>query len=169
MFLFAKQGKLAEEVADIRRNISAGFHIVKEELDTHLETINQNTSEIESAYDFLIELDKKMEKITERLDQIELQLSPINKFGTIVLSHQEQETFMVLHNASDRLSLKDLAKRTGLTDDLADTCVCSMIAKKVPIIRELDGENCWLLLEPAFKALQAKQGVIHVNEQLSHG
>ena len=168
MFSFSQQRKISDDLAELRRNMRAGFQLVKEELDNHLETINQNTEEIQSAFEFLIELDKKVEKLTERLDQMDLSLNPsVKRTSQLLLPHREQEVFVTLLLSSERLSLQDVARKLGLTLEMVDNYVCSMIAKHVPILRELDGETCWVSLDPTFKELQARQGVIRISEDVA--
>lgn len=167
MFSFSQQHKISDEILELRRNMRTGFQLVKEELDNHLETINQGTEEIQSAFEFLMELDKKVEKLGERLDQLEPLLKPIARQEQVVLPHREQEIFVVLYTASTRLSVKDLARKLGLTIEMVDNYVCNMMAKKIPILRELEGETCWVSLEAAFKELQAKQSVIRISEDVT--
>ncbi len=145
----------------------AGFQLVREELDNHLDTINQSTEEIQSAFEFLMELDKKVEKLGERLDQLEPLLNPIVKSEQVVLPHREQEVFVLLYATHERLPVKELARKLGLTVEMVDNYVCSMISKKIPILRELEGETCWVSLDGRFKELQAKQSVIRINEDVT--
>src|SRR3989338_3455813 len=149
MFSFAQHRKISNELRELRRNMRAGFQLVREELDNHLETINQGTEEIQSAFEFLMELDKKVEKLTERLDRLEpLLQSPIQE--QVILPHREQEVFLVLYTSHERLALKSVARKLGLTIEMVDNYVCNMISRKIPIVRELEGENCWVSLEPSF-------------------
>ncbi len=167
MFSFSQQHKISDEMIELRRNMRAGFQLVREELDNHLDTINQGTEEIQSAFEFLMELDKKIDKLGERLDQLEPLLKPMVKYEQVVLPHREQEVFVVLYTASTRLSVKDLARKLGLTVEMVDNYVCSMMAKKIPIVRELEGETCWVSLDSNCKELQAKQSVIRINEDVT--
>ncbi len=48
------------------------FSKIKEEFEDHLTAINQNTTEIQANYGYLSEIDEKIEKICQRLDQIGL-------------------------------------------------------------------------------------------------
>jgi len=147
----------------------AGFQLVREELDNHLETINQGTEEIQSAFEFLMELDKKVEKLTERLDRIEPLLQPVSNQEQVILPHREQEVFLVLYMAHEKLSLKEMARKLGLTLEMVDNYVCNMIARKIPILRELDGETCWVSLDSSFKELQATQNIIKIGEEVAQG
>ncbi len=167
MFAFSHQHKISDELIELRRNMRTGFQLVREELDNHLDTVNQSTEEIQSAFEFLMELDKKVEKLGERLDRLEPLLNPTPLQEQVVLPHREQEVFVVLYTASTRLSVKDLARKLGLTGEMVDNYVCSMMAKKIPVLRELEGETCWVSLDAGFKELQAQQNVIRISEEVT--
>ena len=45
---------------------------IKDELNDHLDAINHSTNEISSNYEYLCEIDFKINKLAERLDQLQL-------------------------------------------------------------------------------------------------
>ncbi|MBR9692447.1 hypothetical protein GOV07_00770, partial [Candidatus Woesearchaeota archaeon] len=96
--------------------IKSAFSKVKEEMDQHLDTINGNTNEIQSCYEYLAELDAKMEKLSERLDDLQFKLEPEQEeYFDISLSHREQEVFMVLYVREDPITTSEVAKRLGMS------------------------------------------------------
>ena len=44
--------------------------LLLEELDDHRQSINENTSEISSNYEFLAELDRKLEALAKRVEEL---------------------------------------------------------------------------------------------------
>ena len=84
-------------MSNIIRNIRGEFHNVRQALEEHLSAINENTSEIQSLFDYLQEMDVKMEKLTQRLDQMQLnQGIPLPKVEVQSLNHVEKKVFLVL-------------------------------------------------------------------------
>ena len=74
---------LKKEIQKVNDSLKLSFKKIKQELDSYLDTINQNTNEIQSNYEFLIELDKKIENISDRLDEITMLVNPKTAFNAM--------------------------------------------------------------------------------------
>jgi len=102
-----------KEIEKINKGLQASFQKIKKELDSYLDTINQNTNEIQSNYEFLIELDKKVEALSERIDELTLMINPKQSFinQEFDLSLREQEVFLVLYAINKKfiISAKSLS------------------------------------------------------------
>jgi len=162
-----------EQVQDSLRKMNLGvkqaFSAVKEEMTQHLETINQNTNEVQACYEYLAELDAKLEKLSERLDRMELATAddlPVAQ--NICLTHREQEVFMILYTAEDPVTALDVARRLGLTVEMVDSYLSNISAKGVPILRSFLSGKVYHSLDLKFKQLQAKKNVLKISESLSH-
>ena len=55
--------------------LKATFNKIKEEFEDHLDSINENTNEIHSNYEYMCELDSKIEKVNENLQNLRLSLT----------------------------------------------------------------------------------------------
>jgi hypothetical protein len=150
---------------------------VKEELDEHLEAINQNTNEISSNYEYLCELDYKINKLSEKVEQIQLFLEANMsfkstrkpKYETKPLTNNEQDVFLVLYTLEEKkgaVSYADISKRTGLSEDLVSEYITRMIEKNVPIIKRYVNNQPFLRLDPQFKRIQAKENILGINQRL---
>ena len=60
-----KKGVLSSTIGAAER-LKGVFSDVKEELEDHLTAINENTNEISANYEYLCEIDSKMDKLNER-------------------------------------------------------------------------------------------------------
>lgn len=160
---------------NITQQLHAAFSEIKEKFEDHLTAINENTNEIQANYEYLCELDAKMEKINERLDQIQMFLGshgfeaeekPV--FNIDPLTKSEQEVFLVLYTldgTKDHITYADVAKRTGLTEELAMGYIDSMIGKGVPINRQHRQHRTLLKLNPYFRTMQTKENILKLDQK----
>ncbi|MBS3136233.1 hypothetical protein J4401_04710 [Candidatus Woesearchaeota archaeon] len=149
---------------------------IKDELNEHLDSINDNTNEISSNYEYLCEIDYKINKISERLDTLQLFLeknlgfvaAKQPKFEPKPLSNNEQDVFLVLYTLEEKkgsVTYDDIAKRTGLTAELVASYITRMIEKNVPIIKRYVNNLPYLKLDPQFKMLQAKENILGLSQR----
>ncbi|MCK5283359.1 MAG: winged helix-turn-helix domain-containing protein [Nanoarchaeota archaeon] len=161
---------------DIKFAIRALVDEVKEELDEHLESINQNTNEISSNYEYLCEFDYKINKLSEKIEQIHLflednfnfKLPKKPKFEPKPLSNNEQDVFLILYTLEEKkgsVSYPDIAKRIGLSEELVSQYITRMIEKNVPIIKRYVNNKPFLRLDPQFKRIQAKENILGLNQR----
>ena len=54
---------------------------IKKELNGHLDAINENTSEIQTSYGCMNEINDKLEKLTERVEAVEIFLQQHSNFN----------------------------------------------------------------------------------------
>lgn len=59
------------EIKEIKKELKKNLSSVRDEFEDHLEAINENTNEIQSNYEFLCELDSKIEKLNEIIDKMQ--------------------------------------------------------------------------------------------------
>lgn len=161
---------------DIKFAIKFLFDEIKEELDEHLYSINQNTNEISSNHEYLCEIDYKINKLSEKIEHIQLFLEQnlgyktvkMPKFNTKPLTNNEQDVFLVLYTLEERkgaVTYSDIAKRIGLSEDLVCDYITRMIEKNVPIIKRYINNKPLLRLDPQFKRIQAKENILKLNQK----
>ena len=160
--------------SSITTQLHSAFSEIKDKFDDHLTSINENTNEIQGNYEYLCEIDAKLEKVNERLDQITMFLQkhglkveekPEFKIGN--LTKREEEVFLVLYTLDGTKELTtytDVARRTGLTEELAMGYIDNMIRKGVPISRKHAHHRTYLKLNPYFRTLQAKQNIMKLDQ-----
>lgn len=158
--------RMFQTLRQMNAGIKAAFSKVKEEMDQHLDAINGNTNEIQACYEYLAELDAKIEKLSERLDEIQFRLDPQPSFEEISLTHREQEVFMVLYVEENPITAGEIAKRLGLSLEMVERYLVSLSAKGVPLLRTFVNGRVYHSLDLKFKDLQARKNVLNISESL---
>lgn len=164
-----KSNSNGKELRQIQAGIKKSFNAVKEEFNVHLDSINLNTTEIQSLYEYLSEVDVKIDKLNERLDEIQMYINPdINddQFN-VELTHREQEVFVVLYAAQDKITAVEIAKKLGFTDEMVNRYVYNLITKGIPVLKQFVKKEMYLNLDLKFKDLQARKGVVQISESIS--
>lgn len=147
---------------------------VRDELDEHRGAINDNTDEIQANFAYLCELDKKIEKLAARLDELYLAVSGSKvqkEFKIAPLTNREKEVFMALYALGEVqpfVSYKQLARRLSSTESLVAAYLTNLIEKGIPIIKKYDDGLAYVKLDDLFRQLQAKQNLVGVNTVLSY-
>ncbi len=157
---------------ELNRNLREAFSKIKEEFGDHLEAINENTNEINANYEYLLEIDMKIEKLNENIEELYMMLSENKKkkytkdsFKQIYLTLREQEIFTLLYARNgDLIELKELSRTLGLTDEMIDKSIAGMIIKGIPIIKRYVEDKVYLVLDEEFRNLQAREKVIQISD-----
>ncbi|MBN2566547.1 hypothetical protein JXB02_00505 [Candidatus Woesearchaeota archaeon] len=153
---------------------------MRDELDDHLDAINENTNEICSHYEQLTDVEAKIAKLAERIDDIQNTLArnfitdPLvdepapEEYKVGALTFREQEVFLALYtiDGSDGATYSLVAKRTGLTDEIVQRYVQNLIIKGVPVVKRYRDGTANLSLEESFKGLQAKHNLVKINDSI---
>ncbi len=166
--MFGKS-KAYDKLRKLEKGIRQSFEKIKEEMDNHLDTINKNTDEIQMLYDYLTEVDSKIEKLSERMDNMEMVLDPQMEAlaCNLSLNKKEQEVFVVLYTADDKVTTEEIAQTLGYTEEMVLNYLYNLISKDIPIIKECRGETMLLSLNPKFEDLQAKKNVLNIEESVA--
>jgi len=154
-------------------SLKEGLNELKNELNEHLEAINENTNEVQLNYECMNELNDKMEKIAERLERIELFLQANSNFiveeksfDIKPLTKTEQHVFLVIYALEDEkglVSYSDISKKTGLASYLISEYIARLVEKGVPVIKKYVNNLPHLKLNPDFKRLQAKENLLMID------
>ncbi|MFH1439106.1 MAG: helix-turn-helix domain-containing protein [Candidatus Woesearchaeota archaeon] len=162
----------SKRLKEIESSLKDTFRVVKDELDDHRESINQNTNEIQGNYEYLCKLDSKIGKLAERIDELsmfirQLQGQQKKKFVVSQLTRKEQEVFLVIY-MNEGITIKDIGRRLGLTEEIAVCYVNNLTTKGVPLIKKRIGTMTEVFaLDEDFKALQTKENIVGINETVS--
>ena len=156
----------------IQNSIKIAFTKVKEELEDHLSAINENTNEIQSNYEYTCELESKIEKLTERVEQLQLtvygQIQAQNQKISEKMSSITQEekiVFLALYTLEEEngsVTFEDIALSTKFTTDEVSNLITSLIEKEIPISKKVIDNKPYLKIDKDFKMLQAKQNVMNL-------
>ncbi|MBN1275450.1 hypothetical protein JXA12_04130 [Candidatus Woesearchaeota archaeon] len=152
----------------VERGIRKGFAKIKGELDDHLDGINRNATEMQSLFDYLVELEGKLDKLHERLDSVELAVrEPAGRGVVAPLSYREQEVFLVLYTSELPVSASAVAARLGLSEEVVRHVVACLVSKGVPLLRQVRGGEVMFSLELRFKDAQARGNLVRIDERVS--
>tara|TARA_Y100000034_G_C6833279_1_gene376331 strand:- start:259 stop:693 length:435 start_codon:yes stop_codon:yes gene_type:complete len=137
------------------------FDVIRQILEEHLGAINENTYEIQSLFDYLNELEVKYEKLSQRLDS--LQLENPQKRQISPLSDTERRVFLLFYTDDNSLTYEEIATQLNLSHSIVQECLSSLVTKGVPLHRcHLNGQILWKL-EANFKELQAKENLVNLS------
>lgn len=139
------------------------FNLVRRQLEEHLSAINENTSEIQVMLDYLQEMELKMEKLSQRIDR--LQLVNQDKPLILPLTQDEKKIFLVLYTEAAPLNFKEIASKSNLHPSLVSDFVSSLIQKGIPLQRSHFNGSLFLKLDPVFKEQQAKENLVNLSLQ----
>ena len=137
--------------------------LVQQELDEHLAAINENTAEIQAVFDYLHELESKLEKLSQRLDQLQLSEKAAEK--PLALTHLEKKVFLALYTEETPLSYQEIAVKCNLPASLIPECISALVSKGIPLQRSFYSEKLFLKVDPKFKEMQAKENILNLSLQ----
>ena len=149
---------------------------INSEFEDHLIAINENTNEIQSNYELLSALNSKIDKISEKLEKIELflqekadfEVENEELFDVQPLSDREKEIFLVLYcleESKGSITYTDIARRVALTEDLVANYVKNLVEKGVPILKRYVNGKAHMKLNSHFKTLQAKENILQIEQK----
>ncbi|PIN75145.1 hypothetical protein COV17_04310 [Candidatus Woesearchaeota archaeon CG10_big_fil_rev_8_21_14_0_10_36_11] len=142
------------------------FETIRAALEEHLSSINENTSEIQALFDYLHELDVKMDKLSQRLDQTQLTKNIRQEEVSISpLTFEERTVFLALYTEEEPLSYQEIADKTNMPASLVPECVSSLIQKGVPLQRSYCNNHIFFQINKQFKERQAKENVVNLSLQ----
>ncbi len=170
-----KRGLYSEEFRETNSQLHDAFSQIKDEFEDHLTAINENTNEIQANYELLCNIDQKLNKLTERLDKLDLflqqkgmKIEEKEAFKPIRLSKREQEIFLILYTLEEvkgSVTYLDISRRVALPEDIVASYISNMLQKGVPITKKYIANEAHLSLNPKFKSLQAKENILQIEQR----
>lgn len=159
----------------LKDELNMAFSSVKDELDDHLTAVNENSTEIQTNFEYLQKLDDKIERLRERIDELFCLIQPENEekkpiFTFKKLNRREKEIFAVLYILTETtafVTYEQMAKKTNLTAELVAQFVSSMVAKGIPITKKYFEKVAYISLEHSFRQVQAKENIVGLDTQLT--
>jgi biotin operon repressor len=146
---------------------------LKEQVEDHLISINENTNEIQSNYEYCFEIESKINKLQERMDEISMILTTgkTNEQTKIPnLTTVEKGIFLALYTLTEEreyISYYEIAEAVNLSETLVMNYITILIEKGIPIIKNFSDGITRLKLSSYFKTLQTKSNILKINEDIS--
>ncbi len=138
---------------------------VKAALDEHLSAINDTSSEIQALFDYIQQVEIKIDKIAQRVDQLQLAHEKCDKLTIIPLNQTEKKLFLVLYTEEAPLSFNEIAAKTNLASSLVPECISSLVHKGIPLKRSFFNNHLFFQIEKEFKERQAKENLVNLSLQ----
>jgi biotin operon repressor len=164
-----------EELQKIKEVLKQAVSSINNEMEDHLDSINENTNEIQANYEYLCELDNKINKLNEKIEEIQIILSKLTgkkldlqpDYTSIEpLTKQEQKIFLVVYTEERPISYMEISSKMNLPLTMVREYITSLIEKGVPIQKTYMKGRPFVLLEQSFKSLQAKQNVVKIDQRV---
>jgi DNA-binding CsgD family transcriptional regulator len=144
------------------------FQKVKEELDDHLQAINENTNEIQEVYESTCAMQLKYEKLYEMIQEIQMFMDSQAKRPAVEeqpaqldLTHKEKQVFSLLYQSQEEgqsITHSEIAGRLNISEGMVMNYVSNLAKKGIPIKVQIDDK---------FKDIQAKHNVVGMNEAIT--
>ncbi len=157
----------------LKQVLDATLKGIREEFDDHLESINDNTNEIQANYEYISKIDEKLEKMKKQLDQLESWMSRMTGVSVteeeerrIFLTENEKRVFLILYTASeeDRITYGKMAEDLNENEFLVRGYVTNLLEKGVPIQKRYSERQVYLSLDREFREKQAKNNIVGLSQ-----
>jgi hypothetical protein len=157
----------------IKNELNSALQGIREEFDDHLESINDNTNEIQANYEYLCRLDNKIQGLTDKIDEISSWVSRLTgmpvreeKQKEIRLTDAEKEVFLVLYTASNirPVTYSEVASALRESEFLIRSYITNLIEKGVPILKQYIRNTTYLSLDSRFRDEQAKRNILNITQ-----
>ena len=152
----------------IDARLKESFKKIRDEMDAHLETINDNSAEIQQSYDITERLEQRMDKLDEKINELSLMIKQIFANNTqektqYMLSKYEQKIFLALYTEEEAaLSAVDISIRLNLSDLIVKAALSSLAKKGIPVLKaEVNGKT-YFKLDRDFREMQAKDNILNI-------
>ena len=162
-------------IENIKKTITIAISEIHEEMEEHLETINENTSEIQSNYEHSTELDNKITKLNEKIDEIYnilgkltgKKLTKIAKYEDIdPLTTMEKNVFLNIYTEDQPITYAELAKKINMSISLTRQYLTNLLEKGIPIQKRYIKTRPYIYLDKKFKNLQAKKNILKIEQKI---
>lgn len=141
------------------------FNHIKQNLSEHLSAINENTSELQSFFDYIQEIETKIDKLSERIDGIQLSNQENSNEQPYIapLNNTEKKIFLVLYTEFKPLDCIEISHRSEVPLSIIREHIASLIQKGIPLKRTFNGNQTSYQLDQRFKEWQAKENIINLS------
>ena len=136
-----KEVLLSSDEVLFKANLSKVLDAVREELDDHREAINENTTEIQTNHEFLVQLDEKIDKLASKIEELSLLVKgkpEVKEVQVKALTKREKDVFQVIYElgaARPFVTYREIASKLGFAESLVAQYVANIVEKGVPLVK----------------------------------
>lgn len=172
---FLRETEDFSEIQKVKKEVNVLAKGIREEFEDHLDSINRNTEEIQSNFDYLKHIESRIDRFEAKLENLQMQFSRFSgihlvedvDFSSIKLEEEEERIFLFLYTSpSDKLiSYKHVAEGLRISEFLVRGYVTNLIEKGVPVRKRCVNNEVLLELDSRFKELQTKRNIINIDQK----
>jgi hypothetical protein len=161
----------------ISKNLKISFQKIKDELNDHLLAINENTNEIQANYGHLATIENKVDKLGERVEEIQMILQSVGLKQPILteyivhpLTEQEKIFFLTLlrlQEDNEVISYNTLKKTLSASCENISDHVTSLIHKGIPIVKRYIMNEPHIAIDEKFKEHHIKTNIVQITEEIT--
>ena len=145
---------------------------MRSELDEHRSVINENTNEIQTNFEFLCQLDKRIDALQDKINEMALVMgrSAPKKFSIQPLSAREKELFLSILSLTESMPAvthAQLGQCLGWSASIIGSYLARMQEKGVPLLRKMCGGVLHIGIDAEFRQLQIVQNVVGLEVPLT--
>jgi hypothetical protein len=154
---------------DAVKQLKGDLSTTKEELGEHFQAINENTSEIELQNSFICEIDNRITKMEEKMDELHFLLKQLVTRAklSVELSKDEQRIFLMLYTHEKFMDPTIISQKAFLEHGVVEEALTSMMDKGIPIEREILDGSLYFRMSKDFKLRQAKENIINIDPEVT--
>ena len=163
----------SKSTSEIEAKLKNSFAKIREELEEHLQSINENTAEIGQNHQYSCELETKMDLLSERLDHMELFLKQMGygsaqaSFHVQPLTNDEKRVFVALYAIEEdkgHATYADISSALLMDLQLVAGYATALMEKGVPLVKRYVNNVAYLKLDSDFKQLQTKENILGIDK-----
>jgi predicted transcriptional regulator len=158
-----------DSIKDLASELKKTCELIREEFDDHLQAINDNTTEQQIQNSHICEIDHRITKIEERMDEIHHMLRQmITKSAlSVEMSKDEQKVFLLLYTHDKFITPKEISARLTMEQALVEDALDGLMDKGIPMERELIGGKIYIKMDKDFKLRQAKENIVKIDSDVT--
>ncbi|MBN1645827.1 hypothetical protein JW868_02190 [Candidatus Woesearchaeota archaeon] len=164
------QHKLTEDtfnsVNQVKKDLKDACASIHDELEDLRDNADQSYVEIGNLDDRITNVEIKLEKLIDLVMEMASSQTK-HQSQSIELSNKEQEVFLILYTSDMPLSVQEIVKRLGLTEEVVESCLRNMNAKGVTLLTKVLESVPHYFLDRSFKEQHARNGIVMISPEIS--
>lgn len=167
-------------IKSFEEKIKLSFSKIKYELEDHLDSINQNTNEILYNHHKIIDLEKKVDLLTQRINEMDLMFenqksnsnSNFDYKGILYKEFsgiEKKVLYYLLSKNNNEITLPDIILYTGLEIEKVEQIIYNLIKSGIPIIKTYSKDDkIFIGIDYNFKIQQRKENFLQIKEEITN-
>ena len=138
------------------------IRLIRIALEEHLNSINENSQEIQALFDYLQDTENRISSIENTLKL--LNLSSEKKYSPLKLNETEKKLFQTIYSEDKPLDYQEISDLTSIPLSTVPDCISSLVNKGIPLNRSYINKKLFIGLERQFKDVQMRENILNLGE-----